>query len=120
MSRSNTEAVEEYFRAWLADDQTAFRALLADDVDFLGPMGQVDNAEDCTSSISRLRSMLTDIVPLHRWADGDEVITWFELHTSWTAPIPVANWSHFENGKIARIRVTFDARKFFEGMPQGQ
>ena len=34
--------------------------------------------------------------------------TYFE---AWRAdPVPVANWMHVEDGKIARIQVAFDAR----------
>jgi len=42
--------------------------------------------------------------------DGSDVATWFNLHTKVAAPCPVVNWSHVENGKITRIRVTFDPR----------
>lgn len=38
------------------------------------------------------------------------MLTWFELSTSVAETVPVANWMHVENGKIARIRVAFDAR----------
>ena len=41
---------------------------------------------------------------------GDNVLTWFDLHTSVADPAPTANWSHVENGKITSINVTFDAR----------
>jgi hypothetical protein len=47
---------------------------------------------------------------LHRFVDGADVLTWFELHTKDADPIPVANWSHVEDGWITRIRVTFDPR----------
>jgi hypothetical protein len=44
------------------------------------------------------------------WADGPDVITWFELSTDSAGPLPVVNWSHVEDGRITRIRVTFDPR----------
>jgi hypothetical protein len=37
-------------------------------------------------------------------------ITWFELHTADTGPLPTVNWRHVENGRITSIRVTFDPR----------
>jgi hypothetical protein len=42
--------------------------------------------------------------------DGADAITWFDLHTTVAEPMPVANWSHVENGEITRVRVTFDPR----------
>jgi hypothetical protein len=41
--------------------------------------------------------------------DGDDAVTWFDLQTD-RGPIPVANWSRVENGRIARVRVAFDPR----------
>jgi hypothetical protein len=39
------------------------------------------------------------------------------LHTTEAPPVPTANWSHVENGKITSIRVTFDPRPL---LPPGQ
>ncbi len=41
-------------------------------------------------------------------------MTWFDLVTATTRPIPTANWSHVEDGLITCIRVTFDPRPLFE------
>jgi hypothetical protein len=49
-------------------------------------------------------------VVLKRWVDGPDVITWFDLHTHDAPPVPTVNWSHVEDGRITRIRVTFDPR----------
>jgi hypothetical protein len=54
--------------------------------------------------------IVTDIVVQKRFADEPDFLTWFDLHTSVAPPCPTANWSHVENGKITRIRVTFDPR----------
>jgi hypothetical protein len=48
-------------------------------------------------------------------ADGQDVLTWFELSTSVAEPVPVANWMRVEDGKIATIRVAFDARGIANG-----
>jgi hypothetical protein len=47
-------------------------------------------------------------------ADGSDVITWYDLHMKGVDPIPTANWSHIENGKIAAIRATFDPRPMLQ------
>ncbi len=54
--------------------------------------------------------MMTDVVVLKRWVQGPDVITWFDLCTHDAPPVPTVNWSHVEDGRITRIRVTFDPR----------
>ena len=41
---------------------------------------------------------------------GPDVLTWFELRTAKVGPLAVVNWSRVEEGRITRIRVTFDPR----------
>jgi ketosteroid isomerase-like protein len=113
MARSDSRAAEAmatYFSAWRAKDLAAFRAVLADDVSFVGPLGTASGAEGCAAAIGRLRERLTDIVVLKTFVDGDDVLTWFELHTAAAPPLPVANWSQVQDGKVKRVRVTFDPR----------
>ncbi|HEX6855102.1 MAG TPA: nuclear transport factor 2 family protein [Streptosporangiaceae bacterium] len=100
-----------YFRAWQDRDFELYRSVLADDVTFDGPMGQARNADECVQGIKGLSQIVTGIVIRRVFVDGDDVTTWFELHTSATSePLLVANWCHVRDGKIATIRVTFDPR----------
>ena len=99
-----------YFRAWLDRDFDTLRSILADDVTFTGPLAQLDTADECVDGLRGMSQIVTDIVVHKRLADDTDVITWFDLHTSVAAPIPTANWSRVEAGKITDIRVAFDAR----------
>lgn len=99
-----------YFRAWKEKDLATLRSLLADDTTFRGPLGRADDAETCMQGLQGMAQIITDIVIQHRFVDGADVLTWFDLHTTIAPPCPTANWSHIENGKITKIRVTFDAR----------
>lgn len=99
-----------YFDAWRAKDFDRFRSILAEDMQFSGPLGEVTGADECTAAMRRLAAITTDIVVRRQWVDGPDVITWFELHTRLTSPKPVANWAHVLDGKVQRIRVTFDPR----------
>jgi ketosteroid isomerase-like protein len=100
-----------YFEAWKAGDFDLLRLLLADDVTFDGPLAHLDNAEDCVKGLEGMSRIVTDIVVRKVFVDGDDVLTWFELHTSVARPAPTANWSKVQNGKITSIRVVFDARE---------
>lgn len=99
-----------YFQAWKAKDFDTLRSLLADDVTFAGPFARLDNAEDCIDGLRGMSKIVTDLVVHKTFLDGPDVLTWFDLHTSVAAPVPTANWSHAEDGKITRIQVVFDAR----------
>jgi hypothetical protein len=104
-----------YFRAWKDKDFTALRSVLADDATFRGPLGTADSGDACLQGLKGLRQIVTDIVIQHMFVDGPDILTWFDLHTSVAPPCPTANWSQVENGKIKRIRVTFDARDLAAG-----
>lgn len=110
MRDTATDIARRYFAAWRAKDLDAYRELLAEDADFAGPMGQADGADECVEGMRGLASITTDVVVQQMLGDETDVLTWFELHTAEAPPIPVANWTHVENGKITRIRVTFDPR----------
>ena len=114
-TQTTAEIADRYFAAWRTADTAAFRALLADDVHFSGPLAQLDNVEDCATSLGRLAEATTDLVVRKRWIDGDDVITWFDLTVGNAPTAPVANWTHVENGRITRIQVTFDPRGMLAG-----
>ncbi|MBC5823257.1 MAG: nuclear transport factor 2 family protein [Candidatus Eremiobacteraeota bacterium] len=108
--RSTKETAEEYFEAWKKRDFSRLRAILDDNVTFAGPLGQADGAESCVRGLTGLSQVVTDVVVEKMFVDGADVATWFNLYTEDAPPCPTVNWSHIKNGKITRIRVTFDPR----------
>lgn len=101
-----------YFESWRARDFDTLRSILAHDVTFDGPLAHLDNADDCVKGLEGMSKILTGIVVHKTFVDGEDVLTWFDLHTSVADPVPTANWSHVHDGKITGIRVAFDARGF--------
>jgi SnoaL-like domain len=110
-----TAAAATYFEAWQARDFTRLRSVLADEVDFAGPLGQVTGADGCQRGLEGMSRIMTGIEVRKVFAAGSDVLTWFDLATSVADPVPVANWMHVEDGKITRIRVAFDARGIAAG-----
>lgn len=100
-----------YFTAWKNKDFNTLRSILADDATFRGPMGSADSGEECVAGLQGMSQMLTDIDVVKVWVDGPDVLTWFDLHTDKASPTPTVDWMHVEDGKITRIRVTFDPRE---------
>lgn len=102
--------MQRYFETWNAHDFDAFEAQLAEDITFAGPLGSATGAAECRRGITGLTELVDQAEVLAMVADGSDVITWFELHATDGAGIPVANWAHVEDGRIRRVRVTFDPR----------
>ncbi|MCX4969473.1 nuclear transport factor 2 family protein [Streptomyces sp. NBC_00654] len=107
---------EKYFTAWQAGDFDTLRGLLADDVEFVGALGRASGVEECLGGLRGLGQVMERIDVHARVADDTDVITWFDLHVPGAAPTPTANWSHVEDGRITRIRVTFDPREILAAL----
>lgn len=111
-------AVTTYFDAWRERDFDRLRTVLDPEVIFDGGLGTANGAEECLAGLRGMaESIMTDLTLHVRVVEGQDAVTWFDLHTATTPPIPTANWSHVENGLITRIRVTFDPRPLLDGAP---
>lgn len=107
-------AATTYFEAWRARDFDRLRTVLDADVQFVGVLGLANGADECIAGLRGMaESIMTDLTLDARVVEGPDAMTWFDLHTATTEPIPTVNWSHVENGLITRIRVTFDPRPLF-------
>jgi len=107
---SPASLANRYFDAWQHRDVESVRPLLHEAVTFVGSLGATTDAEETLAGLSRMFEMTSEVRVIKRWVDGPDVLTWFELRTQTAGPIPVVNWSHVEDGRIARIRVAFDPR----------
>jgi hypothetical protein len=110
MTQTLESVAQSYFRAWKEKDFATLRSLLDDGATFRGPLGSADSAEECVQGLMGMSQIVTDIVIQKIFVDEADVLTWYELHTSAAPPMPTANWSHIEGGKITAIRATFDPR----------
>jgi hypothetical protein len=115
MADTAADIAATYLRAWREGDFAALRAILADDATFDGPLGQARGADECITGLQHMSKIMTGIVERRTWVDGGDVVTWYDLHTAGTAPMPTVNWRHVENGKITSIVVTFDPRPITDG-----
>lgn len=105
-----TALAERYFARWMAGDFDAVRETLADDVTFVGALGTADGADACVAGLRGMSHIVASVDIAHRWVDGGDVITWYELQTKEGGSLPTVNWMHVTEGRIDRIRVTFDPR----------
>jgi hypothetical protein len=99
-----------YFEAWRERDFGRLRSVLADDVDFAGPLASVQGGDDCLRGLQGMAQIMTGLDVRKVFNDGADVLTWFDLSTTVAGTVPVANWMQIRDGKITRIRVAFDPR----------
>ncbi len=99
-----------YFDAWKSNDVERVRPLVHEDVTFDGALGSTRGVEETIEGLGRMFAITEHVEVIHRWVDGPDVLTWFELQTASAGPLAIVNWSHVEAGRITRIRVTFDPR----------
>ena len=112
---SAAQAAATYFEAWQARDFARLRSVLADDVDFVGPLGQARGGDECLGGLEGMSRIMTGIEVGKVFTDGPDVLTWYDMATSVAEPVPVANWMHIREGKITQIRVAFDPRGVMGG-----
>src|SRR5581483_11541189 len=93
-----------YFEAWKVNDIERVRPLLHANVDFVGALGKTHGIEETLSGLGGMFAMTRHVEVIHRWVDGPDVLTWFELRTETAGPLAIVNWSHIEAGRISWIR----------------
>jgi SnoaL-like domain len=106
-----TDVMKTYFDSWRAKDFDTVRSVLDDTVTFAGPLGTAADAEECLRGLQGMSQIVTDIVLEKMLTDGTDVLTWFQLHTTLAPPTPVCNFSQVVDGRVTRIRATFDPRE---------
>ena len=112
MANDPASVATAYFDAWKANDFDTMRSLVAEDVRFEGPLATLEGAEDYMKGIQGLSKVISEIVIQKVFVDGQDVLTWYDMHTTVVAsPVAVANWVHVEGDKITALRVAFDARE---------
>jgi ketosteroid isomerase-like protein len=112
MSETSSAAVVDRFsRAWPSGDFETARSLLADDLDFEGPIDRFHRAEDYLNAIRGLQGMLKGVEHQATVAQGDDVVHFYVLDTP-MGRAPVAEWFTVNDGRITRLRAYFDARPF--------
>ena len=71
-----------YFEAWKRNDIDQVRPLLHEDVDFVGALGTTEGVEQTLRGLEGMFEMTEQVDVVHRWVDGPDVLTWFELRTA--------------------------------------
>jgi ketosteroid isomerase-like protein len=117
MSSDVASLAAAYFQAWQLGDAERLRPILADDVSFSGPLAEVRGAGEYVDAIRGLFAGTERVLVHRRWVDGDDALTWFDMHLAGVPPAPVASWIRARDGRIERVQVTFDPRGILAAAP---
>jgi limonene-1,2-epoxide hydrolase len=107
-----TEIVLSYQDAIGRKDFQAARKLLSDTLEFRGPLETFHQADDFLRAIQKLSAIVEGVEILKVFEDGTDVGLFCELKARTVGTSFVAEWYKINDGKIASVRVAFDARPF--------
>ncbi len=109
---NSREIVLAYQQAIGKKDFQAARKLLQDALEFRGPIDTFHKADDYLHAIQKLSAIVEGVEILKVFEDGDDVSLFCDLKTKTVGTSFVAEWYRVKEGKIASVRVVFDARPF--------
>jgi SnoaL-like domain len=115
MSAANM--VRRYHDAWTQRDMSTARSCLADDLDFQGPIDTVSSADDFIAKLTGFAQMLTRVDLLQEFYTDDAAALLYDCVTnSLVGTILTAEFFGLRDGKIATIRLVFDATVLRQAM----
>jgi limonene-1,2-epoxide hydrolase len=106
------EIVLAFQKAIGKKDFQAARKLLHDNLEFRGPIDTFHKADDYLHAIQKLSAIVEGVDILKVFEDGSDVGLFCDLKTKTVGTSFVAEWYKVNDGKIASVRVVFDARPF--------
>jgi limonene-1,2-epoxide hydrolase len=107
---SANDVVLQFIKALNEEDFAAARGHAADDLKFIGVLGERDGADTYFTDMRRMKFKY-DIKRV--FSDGDDVCIFYDIDMGSTT-IFSSGWYHVVNGKVNSIRVIFDPRPVLE------
>jgi hypothetical protein len=116
VSEANT--VRKYHDSWTQRDMDTARSCLADDLDFQGPIDAFSTADAFIATLGGFAAMLSRVDLLQEFYADDAAALLYDCVTNSPAgTIRTAEFFSLRDGKIATIRLVFDATALRQVMP---
>jgi ketosteroid isomerase-like protein len=116
MSESAAAAIAtKCLEAWTSGDLAAVRAMLQDDVTYVGPLNTSGGVEAYLNGLAALTQDVKSARPRKVLVDGDDVCIIYDVVTESASTVPMTDWYHVREGKIDAVRAYFDASGFSRG-----
>lgn len=110
MTHDNAILATECLRAWTSGDFASARATLADDVEFLGPLGKTHGADKYIEGVQGFAKTIDRVEIGHSISENEHAVLLYDLVTKDGKRIPTAGHYVVRDGKIASVRAYFDPR----------
>jgi hypothetical protein len=108
MSAANV--IRRYHEAWTQRDMGTARSCLADDLHFQGPIDTFSSADEFIATLAGFAQMLTRVDLLQEFYTDDAAALLYDCVTNSPAgTIRTAEFFGLRDGKVANIRLVFDA-----------
>jgi hypothetical protein len=112
--------VDVYLSAFYTGDFDRARSVVADDFRFDGPFVQAVGRDAFFASAEGLRSIVRGHRLRHRWVDGPEVCSVYDVDVQTPAAsgsVTMSEWHSLRGGQLASGRVVFDTAAFRALLP---
>ena len=107
------DIVNAYQHALGQGDIAGARKLLSDKLSFRGPFDSFEAPEPYLEALKKLHPMVKGVKVHKLFVDESDACLLYDMETSTPAGTAfIAEWYKVRDGKIASIRVVFDARPF--------
>ena len=108
MSAANL--VRKYHEAWTQKDMSTARSCLVDDLDFQGSIDTFTSADEFIDTLTGFAQMLSRVDLLQEFYTDDAAALLYDcVSDSPAGTIRTAEFFGLRDGKIAKIRLVFDA-----------
>jgi len=114
---SSTGVVRAYHESWTHRDMDTARSFLVDDLDFQGPIDKFTNADDFIGALTQFAQMCKRVDVVQEFhADNAAALLYDCVTESPAGTIRTAEFFGLRDGKIASIRLVFDATALRQAM----
>ncbi len=97
-----------YTEAWTSHDIAAAASYLADDLIFDGPIDHFTSAAAYAEGLGAFAQVVTGVNILSAFGDDEQAMIMYEVTTAPFGPLTCAEHLTVADGKIQKIRLTFD------------
>ena len=115
---NSLEIVNRYYDASNKKDANAAGMLMTDDFVFIGPLMQVVGKASNVELLKKFLPMHVEMRIYKQFVNGDDVCSIHDLVVRNPAGgniiMPMAEWIHVRDGKIAKQTIYYDPREFLK------
>ena len=113
IAQANLKAALNYYGAMQAKDFDTMESYLGDEICLISPLAEINGKEEVLTAAKNFGGMLKEIHIRSKFADNNQVMLSYDM----IVPEPIGKFRaaalmDFENNKITRIELFYDARAF--------